>query len=127
MPAGSPGIGEYNGVYRQRSEHRGWPVLINHNLKYCYRQETKHEWHLGSRHNPDTLEKNCRIVAKAGPLPSGTYAWTMQDSEPTTIQTTMLTQQAAADGATMARRQMEQLVAVSIEGHTLSSLSLIHI
>ena len=72
---GHPGAAYWNGVYRQVSEHKGWPVLQNKEGKHCFRCVGADSWNVSHKHTPDATNCAASIVAKGGLLPTGEQTW----------------------------------------------------
>ena len=74
---GHPRAGEFDGVYRIESEHKGKPVLYNRLADtFLYHFEPKDAWRIGGKHRPDEDKCVSHIAAGSeGSLPTGAQTW----------------------------------------------------
>jgi hypothetical protein len=76
----------FNGTYRPRGQHEGWPRFENEHGMHLFRLygvakiPPVQEWYLDSDFSPD--ESSCAggmIAAAEGPIPTGAQQWTCPD------------------------------------------------
>ena len=65
----------YNGTYRPRGQHEGWPRFENEHGMHLYRYRPDEEWFLGAAFTPESANCVGYIAAAEGPIPTGAQRW----------------------------------------------------
>ena len=89
----------FNGTYRPRGQHEGWPRFENEHGSHLYRYRPTERWYLDSDFTPETAGCHGYIAAAEGPIPTGAQQWMIGPSshnsgsgkyEPRTVTVTAL-------------------------------------
>ena len=85
----------FNGTYRPRGQHEGWPRFENEQGMHLYRYRPKERWLLSPAFRPESGAGNGYIRAAEGPIPTGAQRWMCWDGrgsghEPCTVTVTAL-------------------------------------
>ena len=66
----------FNGTYRPRGQHEGWPRFENEQGMHLYRYRPNEQWFLESDFSPDdSALAGGSISAAEGPIPTGAQRW----------------------------------------------------
>jgi hypothetical protein len=65
----------YNGTYRPRGQHEGWPRFENERGMHLYRYRPDEEWFLRNAFTPESADCAGYIAAAEGPIPTGAQQW----------------------------------------------------
>jgi hypothetical protein len=68
-------IAAYNGTYRPRGQHEGWPRFENEHGKHLFRYRPDERWFLESAFTPESAAGTGYIAAAEGPIPTGAQRW----------------------------------------------------
>ena len=83
----------FNGTYRPRGQHEGWPRFENERGRHLYRYRPREEWYLGPAFTPESADCAGYIAAAEGPIPTGAQRWQCAVNgkfEPRTVTVTAL-------------------------------------
>ena len=65
----------YNGTYRPRGQHEGWPRFENERGGHLYRHRPMERWFLAIAFTPESDGCAGHIAAAEGPIPTGAQRW----------------------------------------------------
>ena len=65
----------FNGTYRPRGQHEGWPRFENEHGRHLFRRRPTEKWFLSSAFTPESDACNGNIAAAEGPIPTGAQRW----------------------------------------------------
>ena len=65
----------FNGTYRRRGQHEGWPRFENEHGLHLYRRRPNEEWFLSNAFTPESDACAGAIAAAEGPIPTGAQRW----------------------------------------------------
>jgi len=65
----------FNGTYRPRGQHEGWPRFENEQGKHLFRYRPDEEWYLSDAFTPESNACAGYIAAAEGPIPTGAQRW----------------------------------------------------
>ena len=68
-------LAAFNGTYRPRGQHEGWPRFENEHGRHLYRYRPGERWFLASAFTPESDACQGCIVAAEGPIPTGAQRW----------------------------------------------------
>ena len=68
-------LATYNGTYRPRGQHEGWPRFENEHGMHLFRYRPDEEWHLSNAFTPERDGAAGYIAAAEGPIPTGAQRW----------------------------------------------------
>ena len=68
-------IAAYNGTYRPRGQHEGWPRFENEHGRHLFRSRPDKQWRLSSGFTPERDGCRGHIAAAEGPSPTGAQRW----------------------------------------------------
>ena len=83
----------FNGTYRPRGQHEGWPRFENERGMHLFRYRLDEEWFLSSAFTPESAVCTGYIAAAEGPIPTGAQRWQCHANgkwEPRTVTVTAL-------------------------------------
>ena len=69
----------FNGTYRPRGQHEGWPRFENEQGSHLFRYRPTERWLLSYAFTPESAACNTKIQAKEGPIPTGAQQWMWGD------------------------------------------------
>jgi len=72
-------IAAYNGTYRPRGQHEGWPRFENEHGMHLFRYQPRERWFLNSAFTPERDGAAGYIAAAEGPIPTGAQRWLCGD------------------------------------------------
>ena len=67
-------IAAFNGAYRRRGQHEGWPRFENEQGRHLFRYQSHERWHLGAAFTGGSACAGY-IAAAEGPIPTGAHQW----------------------------------------------------
>ena len=65
----------YNGTYRPRGQHEGWPRFENEQGMHLFRYRPGERWYLSDAFTPEIAACAGKIAAAEGPIPTGAQRW----------------------------------------------------
>ena len=65
----------YNGTYRPRGQHEGWPRFENEHGRHLFRYRPYEQWYLERAFTPESDACLGKIAAAEGPIPTGAQRW----------------------------------------------------
>ena len=65
----------YNGTYRPREQHEGWPRFENEHGMHLFRYRPTEKWFLERAFTPENAACAGNIAAAEGPIPTGAHQW----------------------------------------------------
>ncbi len=65
----------YNGTYRPRGQHEGWPRFENERGRHLFRYRPTERWLLGTAFEPESHVCTGYIEAAEGAIPTGAQRW----------------------------------------------------
>ena len=68
-------LAAYNGTYRPRGQHEGWPRFENEQGMHLFRYRPYEQWLLDSAFTPESAACWGYIAAAEGPIPTGAQRW----------------------------------------------------
>ena len=83
----------FNGTYRPRGQHEGWPRFENERGMHLFRRRPNEQWLLSISFTPESDACHGAIAAAEGPIPTGAQQWQCAVSgkmEPRTVTVTAL-------------------------------------
>ena len=83
----------FNGTYRPRGQHEGWPRFENEHGSHLFRRRPAERWLLNGAFTPEKSAAFGHIVAAEGPIPTGAQRWQCHANgkfEPCTVTVTAL-------------------------------------
>ena len=69
----------FNGTYRPRGQHEGWPRFENEQGMHLYRYRPDERWLLNPAFTPESAACAGNIAAAEGPIPTGAQRWQCPD------------------------------------------------
>ena len=72
-------IAAFNGTYRPRGQHEGWPRFENGQGRHLFRYRPSERWLLRDAFTPESAPCTGYIAAAEGPIPTGAQRWTCPD------------------------------------------------
>jgi hypothetical protein len=69
----------FNGTYRPRGQHEGWPRFENEQGSHLFRYRPTEKWYLERAFTPESAACCGYIAAAEGPIPTGAQRWTCPD------------------------------------------------
>ena len=66
---------DFNGTYRPRGQHKGWPRFENEHGRHLYRYRPTERWYLSTAFTPESDASHGSIAAAEGPIPTGAQRW----------------------------------------------------
>jgi len=83
----------FNGTYRPRGQHEGWPRFENEHGGHLFRYRPGEAWLLNGAFTPESAACTGYIAAAEGPIPTGAQRWQCAVNgkhEPRTVTVTAL-------------------------------------
>jgi hypothetical protein len=83
----------FNGTYRPRGQHEGWPRFENEHGIHLFRYRPNEQWLLATAFRPQSGTSAGSIAAAEGPIPTGAQrwrCWVNGKHEPRTVTVTAL-------------------------------------
>ena len=65
----------FNGTYRPRGQHEGWPRFENEHGRHLFRYRPDKRWFLSPAFTPESDACHGSIAAAEGPIPTGAQRW----------------------------------------------------